>query len=132
MIFKQSFQQDYNKENNSTTLKLLTEQIIDNKNISYQTQELDNSDYDFYNLQKNATYKLMSIPSGSNFQSNNTCVSYPELINYNNTISFKTFQYRGKVFPENFCFGLLTYNISRNDFFDIVEKNKSKKFFEYN
>ena len=39
MIFKQSFQQDYNKENNSTTLKLLTEQIIDNKNISYQTQE---------------------------------------------------------------------------------------------
>lgn len=83
-------------------------------------------DYDFYNINSSYPYKLMNIPKNSNYNSSNTCVSYPDLINYNYTVSFRQFDYSNKIFPENFCYGLLTYNISRNDFFNIIEKNKSK------
>jgi hypothetical protein len=84
------------------------------------------SDYDFRNINTSIPLKLMEIPSGSLYTSNDTCVTYPELIQYNYTVAFTDFNYRGKIFPENFCFGALTYNISRNDFFNIIEKNKSK------
>lgn len=98
---------------------LETTNITDNKNnVVFE--------YDFYNINTSYPLKLMKIPSGSKYESNNTCVSFPELIAYNYTIPFTNFEYQGKIFPENFCFGALTYNISRNDFFNIIEKNKSK------
>jgi len=91
--------------------------INDNKNIY---------DYDFYNINYTYQLKLMDIPAGSTYKSNNTCVNFADIKNYNYSIDFNTYSYQGKIFPENFCYGLLTYNISRQDFFNIIEKNKSK------
>jgi hypothetical protein len=107
-------------------------QMKNNNNLYSQTANITDtqnnlvSDYDFYNINTSIPLRLMEIPSGSNFSSNNTCVTFPELRMYNYTVVFTNFDYKGKVFPENFCYGALTYNISRNDFFNMVEKNKSK------
>jgi len=87
------------------------------------------SDYDFYNINTSLPLRLIEIPSESDYSSNDTCVTYLDLINYNYTCLFTNFDYKGFIFPENFCYGALTYNISRNDFFNIVEKNKSKRIF---
>ncbi len=97
-----------------------------NSSITINNIEITN-DYDFYNVNSSLYYKLIEIPVGSTYNSTNTCVNYNDLINYNYSISYKEFVYRGKIFPENFCYGLLTYNISRNDFFNIIQKNKSTK-----
>jgi hypothetical protein len=80
-------------------------------------------DYNPLNYSENDNYNLMSIPTGSKFQSNNTCVSYPELIKYNYTEYFSKWANWKNVYPENFCYSMLTYNISRQDFFNIVNKN---------
>lgn len=113
-------------------------QITSNNNFNLETTNITNitntqssliSDYDFYNINTSIPLRLMEIPSESDFKSNNTCVTFPELRQYNYTVVFTNFDYKGKIFPENFCYGALTYNISRDDFFNMVEKNKSKKVF---
>ena len=106
-------------------------QILNNK-LNSETLDITNNqnktvyDYDFYNINTSILLSLMEIPSESKYRSNNTCVTFPELITHNYTVAFTKFDYSGKIFPENFCYSALTYNISRNDFFNIIEKNKSK------
>jgi len=82
-------------------------------------------DYD-----QNDIYNLMAIPSGSSYQSNNTCVSFADLVNYNYTDYFEKWNNWNKIIPENFCYSMLTYNISRDDFFKIVDKN-IQAFYNY-
>ena len=107
-------------------------QIMNNNDKDSEFANITNSknnlisDYDFYNINTSTPLRLMEIPSGLDYSSNNTCVTFPDLIKYNYTVAFTNFEYKGKIFPENFCYGALTYNISRNDFFNMVEKNKSK------
>lgn len=79
--------------------------------------------YNFFNFVQKVKYLLQPIPQNSLYKSNNTCVTFPDQIKFNYTVDFYTYEYRGKIFPQNFCYGLLTYNISRNDFSDIVNKN---------
>ena len=79
--------------------------------------------YNPLNYSQNDTYNLSAIPVGSTYSSNNTCVSYPDLISYNYTDLFPNWNNWLKVYPENFCYSMLTYNISREDFFNIVNKN---------
>ena len=79
--------------------------------------------YDPFDYNETDRNMVMPIPIGVNFTSNNTCVTYPELIA--NQVNDKNSQISNwnKVYPENFCYSLLTYNISREDFFNVVEKN---------
>ena len=56
-------------------------------------------------------------------------ITYQDQIKYNYSLDFYKYDYHGKIFPENFCYGLLTYNISRNDFNDIIRKNMSNYLF---
>jgi len=94
--------------------------------LKLNTQQ--SSYYNYANYVPEAIYDLSPIPSGSSYSSNNTCVSYTDLINYNYTDLVQNLAFYQKVFPENYCYGLLTYNISREDFFDIVNKNLSKHY----
>ena len=76
------------------------------------------SDYNYTNI-----HNLLPIPSDVNYKSNNTCVTFPELKQYNYTERPDMANNKANIFPENFCYSMLTYNISREDFFDIVNKN---------
>ena len=112
-----------NNNNTNNNYNQITENIKDKKNIV---------NYNFYNLVQNVKYSLQPISPNSPYKSNNTCVTIEDQIKYNYTIDFYSYEYRGKIFPENFCYGLLTYNISRNDFSDIIRKNISKFLYKKN
>jgi hypothetical protein len=123
-----------NTTENITTINLKNLTDITNKNMNINTNIdiTSNSNiynYDFKNLIQGVKYNLLPLSIKSPYQSENTCVTYQDQIEYNYTLSFYQYDYQGKIFPENFCYGLLTYNISRNDFSDIVKKNMSKFFF---
>lgn len=90
--------------------------------LDYSKEDLVKN-YNPLNYNSNDNYSLLPIPKSSNYKSNNTCVSYPDLIQYNYTDYFQNWANWIKVVPENFCYSMLTYNISREDFFDIVNKN---------
>jgi hypothetical protein len=92
-------------------------------NIFRISQQQEPIEYNPMNYSENDNYNLMSIPLGSKFKSNNTCVSYPELVKYNYTDFFHNWANWKNVYPENFCYSMLTYNISRHDFFNIINKN---------
>jgi hypothetical protein len=59
----------------------------------------------------------------SPYRGNNTCVTFPEFITHNYTDRDYNWDNKGKVYPENYCYGMLSYNISREDFSDIINKN---------
>jgi hypothetical protein len=119
-------------ENTTTLFKFInnnyniTEIIINTINTN---QNNNINDYNFNNLNQTIKYNLLPLSIKSNYQSNNTCVTYQDQIKYNYSLDFYKYDYHGKIFPENFCYGLLTYNISRNDFNDIIRKNMSNYLF---
>jgi hypothetical protein len=87
-----------------------------------QTQE--SLVYDAYNVDQNYNYQMMATPNGSLYNGTSTCVPVKDLITYNHTApTIYRLDNPRFMSPENFCYGMLSYNISRNDFFDIVNKN---------
>lgn len=60
---------------------------------------------------------------------NTVCVTYDNLIYYNYSDTFDSYDSK-KVFPENYCYGVLTYNISLTSFDKIIELNL-KAFHKY-
>lgn len=94
--------------------------------ISLFALTLFNSQKSFYTYESfipESTYDVSTIPSDSNFQTNNTCITYNELIIYNYTAPYLQSQNWNKIIPENFCYSSLSYNITREDFFNIINKN---------
>lgn len=81
--------------------------------------------YNFNNYNQTDIFNIIQIPVGSKYNSNNSCVTYPDLIYYNYSDLQSDINNWNKVYPENFCYGMLTYNISREDFFGIINKNIS-------
>jgi hypothetical protein len=79
--------------------------------------------YDPNSYDQNHILKLQPIPNGVNYTSNNTCVTVSDLIKYNYSDYGGTVLNYNKVIPENYCYSMLSYNISREDFFNIVDKN---------
>lgn len=82
--------------------------------------------YNYNNYSQSDIFYRMPIPTGSNYTSNNTCVNYTDLVSYNYTDYFEFWNLPQNVYPENFCYGMVTYNISREDFFNMINKNLSK------
>ncbi len=81
---------------------------------------------DNYSLQtykSGDTYKMKPTPLGVNYESQNACVTFDDLIEYNYTARFENIVNYENVYPENFCYSMLRYNISRDDFFNIINKN---------
>jgi hypothetical protein len=84
--------------------------------------------YDPKNYSYNDINNLLPIPSNINYNSNDTCVTLGDLVDYNYTDFFDNLSSWNKVNADNYCYGMLRYNISREDFFDIINKN-NRKFF---
>ena len=84
--------------------------------------------YNPKNYSYNDINNLLPIPSNINYKSNDTCVTLGDLVKYNYTDYFDNWTSWNKVNADNYCYGMLRYNISREDFFDIVNKN-NRKFF---
>lgn len=81
--------------------------------------------YEFSNFTELIDYQVWPWPN-NNYKSNNSCVSVPDLIAFHYTDFSDIADNRNNVFPENFCYSIVTYNITREDFFNIIPKNVSK------
>jgi hypothetical protein len=57
------------------------------------------------------------------YNSSDPCVTFADLIAYHYTDRPSTMDTQTYVFPENFCYSILTYNITREDFSNIIQKN---------
>ena len=65
---------------------------------------------------------LLTFINTENPYNNSLCVTYENLRAYNYT-QFIDFYDSKNVFPENYCYGVLTYNITVSDYDNIVKKN---------
>ena len=64
------------------------------------------------------------IPINTNlYNSSEVCVTVNDLIAFRYTEKLEDISPTGNVFPENFCYGMINYNITREDFRDIIQKN---------
>ena len=78
--------------------------------------------YNFDNFDPKAKYTPMEYNT-SLYNSSSPCVTFADLIAYHYTDRPATMDTQTYVFPENFCYSILTYNITREDFSNIIEKN---------
>jgi hypothetical protein len=109
---------------------LFSKVLSQSGNVTLVTDSLPNTisnqpiSYTFPNY--NQDQKYTAIPLTGIYYSNNTCVTFSELINYNYTDYQANWNNKLNVFPENYCYGMLSYNITRKDFSNIINKNISK------
>ena len=73
-----------------------------NQNSANITNKISIETYNFYDLIQNVKYSLLPISPISKYKSNSTCVTIHDQIEFNYTIDFYSYSYRGKIFPENF------------------------------
>lgn len=78
--------------------------------------------YNFDDFDPKAKYTPMEYNT-SLYNSSSPCVTFADLIAYHYTDRPATMDTQTNVFPENFCYSILTYNITREDFSNIIEKN---------
>ena len=57
------------------------------------------------------------------YNGSGVCVTVFDLIAFHYTAKLEDISPTGNVFPENFCYGMINYNITREDFRDIIDKN---------
>ena len=80
-------------------------------------------DYYFYkNLSESINYSPINL-NKTYYNSSTVCVTVFDLIAFHYTEKLEDISPNGNVFPENFCYGMMNYNITREDFRDIIEKN---------
>ena len=78
--------------------------------------------YNFSNFDEKTDYT--PIPINTNlYNSSEVCVTVNDLIAFHYTEKLEDISPTGNVFPENFCYGMINYNITREDFRDIIQKN---------
>lgn len=85
--------------------------------------------YNYHNYTQDFKYNLTPLPFASEYTSSSTCVPLRDVIYHNYTDIKNNRAPYNNVFPENFCYSYITYNITREDFFDIINKNLSKHLF---
>ena len=80
-------------------------------------------DYYFYeNLSETINYSPIKL-NQSLYNSSAVCVTVFDLIAFHYTEKLEDISPKGNVFTENFCYGMINYNITREDFRDIIKKN---------
>ena len=78
--------------------------------------------YSYSNLSESINYSPIEL-NESYYSSKAVCVTVFDLIAFHYTEKLEDISPRGNVFPENFCYGMINYNITREDFRDIIKKN---------
>lgn len=81
--------------------------------------------YSYSDFDQKELYTPKNITT-KKYNSSNPCVTFDDLVAYHYTDNLQNADNSANVTPENFCYSLLTYNITREDFFDIINKNLSK------
>ena len=78
--------------------------------------------YDYNTFDEKTDYTPIEL-NASKYNGSGTCVSIHDLIAFHYTAKLEDISPTGNVFPENFCYGMINYNITREDFRDIIDKN---------
>ena len=82
--------------------------------------------YSYSDFDQKELYTPMNITT-KKYNSSNPCVTFDDLVAYHYTDNLQNANNSANVTPENFCYSLLTYNITREDFFDIINKTSRNK-----
>ena len=77
------------------------------------------------NYKKGQLYEVDWTLNTTKFMSNDACVTVQDLIAFHYTDGLNDMDVSSNVSPDNFCYGILQYNITREDFFNIIEKNRN-------
>ena len=90
--------------------------------------EADAKYYDFKTFDTDSEYIVPTINT-TKYNSSDSCVTMQDLIafHFTETVSYQNNE--EYVTPENFCYGIIDYNITRTDFFNIIKKNFSKNYY---
>ena len=80
--------------------------------------------YDYATFNSSTVYTPMKLPSNK-YNSSSPCVTMFDLIAFHYTDSVANQDNANNVTPDNFCYGILDYNITREDFFNIIQKNRN-------
>ena len=78
--------------------------------------------YNYSNYDENTKYTPIDYNT-SLYNSSASCVTVFDLIAFHYTANLADIAPTGNVFPENFCYGMINYNITREDFKNIISKN---------
>ena len=78
--------------------------------------------YNYSNYDEKTKYTPIEF-NRSLYNSSAPCVTVFDLIAFHYTANLADIAPTGNVFPENFCYGMINYNITREDFRDIIQKN---------
>ena len=78
--------------------------------------------YNYADFDEKTDYSPIPI-NLSLYNSSGVCVTVFDLIAFHYTAKLEDISPTGNVFPENFCYGMINYNITREDFRDIIDKN---------
>ena len=78
--------------------------------------------YNYDNFDEKTDYTPIPL-NRSLYNGTGVCVTVFDLIAFHYTAKLEDISPTGNVFPENFCYGMINYNITREDFKNIIEKN---------
>ena len=83
---------------------------------------IKSASYKYSDFDEKTDYTPISLNT-SLYNGSGICVTVFDLIAFHYTAKLEDISPTGNVFPENFCYGMINYNITREDFRDIIEKN---------
>jgi hypothetical protein len=78
--------------------------------------------YNYSNFNEKTNYSPIPL-NEKLYNGSGVCVTVFDLIAFHYTAKLEDISPTGNVFPENFCYGMINYNITREDFRDIIDKN---------
>ena len=80
--------------------------------------------YNYADFKSGTEYTPRTINT-TKYNSSAPCVTMMDLIAFHYTDSVSNQDNSGNVTPDNFCYGILDYNITRIDFFNIIQMNRN-------
>ena len=80
--------------------------------------------YNYADFKSGTEYTPRTINT-TKYNSSDPCVTMMDLIAFHYTDSVSNQDNSGNVTPDNFCYGILDYNITRIDFFNIIQMNRN-------
>jgi hypothetical protein len=86
--------------------------------------------YEFKTFDTESEYIVPTINT-TKYNSSDSCVTMQDLIAFHFTETVSHQNNEEYVTPENFCYGIIDYNITRTDFFNIIQKNFSKNYYYF-
>ena len=83
---------------------------------------IKSANYNYADFDEKTDYTPIPLNT-SLYNGSGICVTVFDLIAFHYTAKLEDISPTGNVFPENFCYGMINYNITREDFRDIIKKN---------